>query len=161
MPASLYEENLRTRICRFTNENYLKKCCGIMDLFGLFEREIASCFTRMIEAGPSTSTRLDWHDFPMRLIVCDSPERGRHGGRVINDGRKQRGWPEATHGDVTRGYTSIVHRRATVNNRTYRALFYYFLVRSIDGLVSHRHKDRAVIGFCIDAFYRVWRGIYI
>ena len=29
--------------------------------------------------------------------------------------------------------TSIVHRRATVNNRTYRALFYYFLIFCFSG----------------------------
>lgn len=54
----------------------------------------------------------DWHDFPMGLIVCYPPERGRHEVRVISDGRKQQGWPEATHGDVTRGCTT---RRSFIN----------------------------------------------
>lgn len=52
----------------------------------------------------------DRHDFPMGLIVCYPPERGRH--RVISDGRKQQGWPEATHGDVTRCCTT---RRSFIN----------------------------------------------
>lgn len=34
---------------------------------------------------------------------------------VISDGRKQRGWPEATHGDVTRGAGSFMSARSLVD----------------------------------------------
>ena len=69
--------------------------------------------------------------FPIGLMVRDPPERGRHWDRASltmegsnEDDRKPRTemWLAAVR------CSSIVHRRATVNNRTYRALFHYLLI---------------------------------